>query len=257
MSTGLRTRQAISRFFLLVSVSCALCDVAAFAMDDPDTTVRKYLETNLVAALVGYHTTREVAHGIRIPCFSASISDGETNTLAALMYVIAPTNYSGKYFLVGGPDLFPPSSGKTSNYLRPNEFYSFALPADIDSNHDVRRWLFDIPPKLSGISVHNLLYLRFFVTTTELNEQMKRLEDREEETSLKKKKLEQKNISSSPQQASRWHRGQIKVLEAELSRIEYWKANALRQRPLVDAQRKVLCETIPMGLGPGDAERPQ
>ena len=252
MSTKMRMRRAILRFSLLLAVLCTSYNVAAFEGDAPDTTVRRYLETNLVAALVGYHTTREIAHGIRIPCFSPSLSDGETNTFAALMYVIAPTNYSGKYFLVGGPEWLPSSSGETSNYLRPDEFYSFALPTDNNSNHDVRRWLFDIPHKFAGINVHNLQYLQFLVSTEELDRQMKRLEDWKEETLRKKAELEKNNISFNSQQAIRRQIGQIKVLERELLRIDYLKANVIRQRPLVETQRKVLRENIPLGLSPED-----
>ena len=81
---------------------------------------------------------------------------------------------------------------------------------------------------------------------------MKRLEDWKEETLRKKAELEKNNISFNSQQAIRRQIGQIKVLERELLRIDYLKANVIRQRPLVETQRKVLRENIPLGLSPED-----
>lgn len=59
--------------------------------------------SNLVVAVAGYQTVRRHESGIEIPVFSIDEGAGAGEETGILFYVVAPTNYAGRFFFVTCP----------------------------------------------------------------------------------------------------------------------------------------------------------
>lgn len=253
MKFRVRASQNVASYFFIVLLSYALHSVNSHAQDEPDAALGKYLTNHLVASLVGYQTTREVANGIRIPYFSVSKSVGDTNTYGVLMYVIAPTNYAGKYFWLWGDDPF--NAWETSNYFQPDKFYSFTLPDDDKSPYpDVRPLLFSLP--LDGnkkrMSLQRPQTWRFFVSENELTNRLNELDEGNTESEKRLVALSQKQKEGLSLRNERERVSDYKTIKNQLKLIEVQKVDALRQQSLVRRQWKVLRERNPPGFAWGD-----
>lgn len=227
--------RALRSSCLLIASALHVC-----AEQSPAEEVDVFLRSNLVAAVVGYHTTREVSNGIRVPCFSPSVEVGNTNAYGVLLYVIAPTNYAGNFFWLRGGDPF--NEDTTGSYYRPDRFYQFALYPD-NPRTDIRDLLF----KLSG-KVEATFRDVFHVSNDELEKRLDRAKaskkDEQEKIPMLEKKLEDSQTQKE-RSANRYH---LLSAKQRLIWAEEEEAELLRQRPLVREQWKRLRERVPPGF---------
>lgn len=257
MKAQKRLIQSVCPLFFVARMFCAIWNGTVIAQDAPDIAVKRHLTTNIVVALVGYHTTREVAHGIRIPCFSTSQLDGDTNTCSILMYVIAPTNYAGEFFWLAGDDAF--NQHETSNYFQLNKFYyvplaELQLDAGVVKSKDPKLILFNLlqfDDHGTLFRLKNITAQRYFVDVSELNNRLNELEKWMEDSSKRLEELSQTQDTNIPARDRRIRMTKYKTLKGEIQWIDMLITDAIRQKPFVYEQWKILHENIPLGLGKG------
>lgn len=233
--------------FSFVSIGWgALADGALASEQD----VKEFLKSNLVAAVVGYQTTREVSDDIRIPLFTPAVEASKTNAYGVLFYVIAPTNYANYYFYLDGEDRF--NASETVNYYRPDEFYWFSL-SEKGPDYDVRRLLFLLPwdcQKRMRLSQPN--NSRFFVSKISVEKELDRLVRRKKERMDELSRQEDALKKSITKEERKQSRSQFLTTKAALISLEFYEKDASRQKGLVKEQWKALRSSIPPGFAWGD-----
>lgn len=245
----------------IILFGACLCGMEVQPQNQSEDEASAYLTTNLVAALVGYYTTREVAHGIRVPFFSPSRSVGDSNTCSVLMYVIAPTNYAGMFFLLTGDDSF--NQHETSSYFRPDKFYAFPIS---DSRHDpgevklddIRSILFD--PLLfdnqgTWFRLKNVTKGRYFVAEQEITDRLYELESWRSDSLKRITELSRSLNGNVSEREKRKRTSDYKTLHNELMLIDMQKSDANRQKTFARQQWEMLRIHEPFGLEEGSDYR--
>lgn len=126
-------RWVLFSVIFLLQASCLMSEkVPRFDLAGP---------SNLVMGVVGYKTIRTLVSGVDIPLFSPTFEAGSGQENGILFCVVSPTNYAGKYFLLGRDK----SCDMSSSLYKPNVLYVFEFSEDgmcgIGTNE-----LFAIPP---------------------------------------------------------------------------------------------------------------
>gem|GEM_PF-3318213 len=86
------TTQIASAFLIVVFVHTLPCSA------DDKVRLDMLGPSNIIAAVVGYQTTRKLECGIEVPLFSTDKEAGNGSEKGVLFYIVAPTNLMGKFF---------------------------------------------------------------------------------------------------------------------------------------------------------------
>ncbi|MFA7174098.1 MAG: hypothetical protein WC340_11945 [Kiritimatiellia bacterium] len=66
----------------------------------PSNYLTSFLASNIVAAVVGYETTRQLAGGVTVPLFSVELSSSAKSIDGILFKIIAPSRYADQFFWI-------------------------------------------------------------------------------------------------------------------------------------------------------------
>ena len=221
------------------------------AGQSPAEEVDAFLRSNVVAAVVGYHTTREIANGIRIPFFSPSQEAGNTNAYGVLLYVVAPANYAGNFFWFRGEG--PHDAMMMSDFYRPEHFYQFTL-TPVDSREDIRKLLFDVRKDISTCGEYRGCSLQYpiYVSSEELEKRLDHIRASQREWNEKIPELEKALADSKLQKERSTNKYFLLKARQRIVWAKEEEIELLRQRPLVHEQWKALRESVPPGFAWGD-----
>lgn len=75
-------------------------DVGAEKKLSSSNYLTSFLTSHIVAAVVGYETTRQLARGVTIPVFSTELSSASQSACGILFKIVAPSRYADQFFWI-------------------------------------------------------------------------------------------------------------------------------------------------------------
>ena len=190
----------------------------------PENYLNDFLATNVVAAVVGYEVSRQIAENIVLPFFSIDVSPDDDRISGVLFKVIAPSRYADKFFWLKY------SNRNEEKFHGVNALYSFALSEDELFPHRAIsvNSLFSMPAKIFIPSTRWVGVNPFFTTTNEVQAECEWIDER-----LSALASEMEHIRDQDTQTPE----HIKIAMHESYKCDMEQIEARRQVLLNDANR--------------------
>ncbi len=223
----------ITRLTVFTFLSVALAHTPMCSADD-----KVHLDmlgpSNVIAAVVGYQTTRKLECGVEVPLFSTDREAGNGTEKGVLFYVIAPTNLTGKFFWMDFHSTFEmdPSAvryNKDKLYyfaignrqLPFNKAYFMALDSDEGVNIHPNE-LFDIGGT-NLVCCRNFLEKQYYPTKTSCEEAIQGMTNRRRtnEVALAEARERLKQVPHPPTTKDGVRKGTTSALRKQFA--EYYK----------------------------------
>jgi len=190
--------------------------------------------SNIVAAVVGYQTTRKLECGVEVPLFSTDKEAGNGDEKGVLFYVVAPTNLTGKFFWMDFHSTF--EMAPSAIRYNKDKLYYFAignrqLPFGkayfmaLDSDEGVNihpNELFDIGGT-NLVCCRNFLEKEYYPTRTLCEEAIQRMTERRRtnEVALAEARERLKQVPHPPTTKDGGRMGTTSALRKQF--VEYYK----------------------------------
>lgn len=235
--------------FALVAIMSSRCLSAS--------EVDQFFLTNVLAAVVGYQTSRTLPSGITIPLFSTEPATGNGCEQGVLFYVIAPTNIAGRFFWMHHDGIN--AAGRSFGNYNPEGVYSFRY------SNDVSDWGSITISNLISISgaEQSLCSLRplgqqFFSSKSEVTSAVTRLDKVrctvEGDIEQCKEKIKTLEVGSRPYNRSL---GELKLLESQKTKTDDRRQKLLQKMSEVERNREFIesIKVLPSSTGRANHEK--
>ena len=191
--SGISVNNAIPRIAMALGLSCQYFN-GRYHIGRPETATRgvavdadeklsrtnylhDFLTTNVIAGVVGYETTRQVAENVALPFFSASAAPHDGRVNGVLFKVVAPSKHADKFFWLINAEYDERTS--PANLYAIDSLYSFKLNMNEMSSFGAvsTNEFFSIPSKTSFSSTTWAAGHPFFTAVDDVNTVCKQMEE--------------------------------------------------------------------------------
>lgn len=217
----------------------------------------QFFSTNVLAAVVGYQTSRTLPSGITIPLFSTEPAAGNGAEQGILFYVIAPTNMAGHYFWMHHDGLN--AAGRSFDNYNPEGVYSFRYSNDVsDSGSITISNLISISSAIKSLCSVRPLGQQFFSSTHEVTSAVTRLDKVRGAVEADIEQCNEK-IRTLEVGTRKYNRtlGELKLLEIQRTKTDERKQQLLQKTHEVERNREFIesIKVLPRSTGRVNHER--